>query len=151
MAPTPMPAPKLPPPKEGAALPRLPMATPTPTPALPAPARFEPAAAFAGARQGMVFKMGDEGLGYYTDAAAARAKPPPVAAAGVVTAVTVDHSRSVVRLPSPLVRAPLAAPPTRAPPEGCARAAVEPLQEPCGRRVAVAWRWSAPRRAVPAG
>ncbi len=51
-----------------------------PKPRPPAPeARYEPAAAYAGSRPGMVFKRGDRGVGYYEDPLAPRA--PAVVAA----------------------------------------------------------------------
>jgi len=48
-----------------------------PKPRPPAPeARYEPAAAYAGSRPGMVFKKGDRGVGYYEDPVAPRVLMP---------------------------------------------------------------------------
>ena len=122
---------------------------PADAPHAPHAVRFEPAGAFAGARPGMVFKMGEQGLGYYTDTAAsagAAARPP-----AAVTAVTVDHSRTVVRVQSTPVRASAtlaAGVRCTSTLHGSARVAVEPLDEPCSRRACTAWRWSAPKRAA---
>merc|ERR1719327_1692113 len=50
---------------------------PKPTTRVPAPEpAYEPAAAYAGSRPGMVFKKGDRGVGYYADPLAPREQPP---------------------------------------------------------------------------
>ena len=134
---------------------------------------FSPAESFGGARGGFVFKMGARGLGYYADANATRGENGIHADGGMsdggggspFAAVTIDHGRSIVRLSSQrqgqlVARPAFATPSASAQHEsslrGSACATIAPLEwepypaygEHCGRRTGVAWRWSAPRRAV---
>ena len=151
MAPHPIPPPAFPPPKEGAATPirRRPPPPATP-PATPADERFVAAATFDGAREGMVFKMGERGLGYYTDR-----RIEPVGGGGVgrggggdVAKETIDHARTVVRRSARWAAVGDAMAAVLPPREGSARVGMAPVGEPCARRAGTSWRWSEPRRGV---
>ena len=144
MAKQPVPPPALPPPRQDeaakAAAARAAAARPPPPPER----RFEPSESFSGPRAGMVFQMGEKGLGYYSDTAAHA--PAAHAAASGYAAVTIDHGRTVVRTPSRPLRPPAltVGPQPPEPSEGSVCAPVGPWDEPCGRRSAVAWSWRRP-------
>ena len=145
MSPTPFPPPVLPPPKPGLQPPKLPGMS-------EASEGFVTACRFEGARDGMVFKMGSAGLGYYPDHV-------PSSCSDVdsfsLVGVTIDHGRSVLRVPnigSSNLTATIVGSSDRVPyterRQGTTLQTVAPLNEPCSGRVATAFRWSAPRRGI---
>ena len=104
----------------------------------------------------MVFKMGSAGLGYYPDhvpssCSSARNDVDSFSLVGV----TIDHGRSVLRVPSTgssNLTATIVGTSDRVPyserRQGTTLQTVAPLNEPCSGRVATAFRWSAPRRGI---
>ena len=95
--------------------------------------RFEAAENFEGARPGMVFKMGEKGLGYYTDTAAASSSSAAMPVYPTLKVKeTIGDSRTVVRYSTGAQRLSLAAQTQRVTVEG-------------GWRVTKACTWSARR------
>ena len=94
--------------------------------------RFEAAEKFEGARPGMVFKMGEKGLGYYTDTAASSSSAAMPVYPTLKVKETIGDSRTVVRYSTGAQRFSLAAQTQRVTVEG-------------GWRVTTACTWSARR------